>query len=71
MMINRSQEERREVAIEIWKEVIRLVPSDVHVRSAIVGVMPEANELAEELCEYLQAMKRFPGRPKQDLFFGE
>ena len=64
-----NKTEKREKAIEIWREVIRLVPSDVHVQAAIVDCIPEVNELAEELYEYLQAMKAFPGKPRQEIFF--
>ena len=70
-MINGSRAERREKALRIWEEVIRLIPSDVHVRAAVVDVIPEANEVAEELCEHLRAWQNFPKASNQQVFFGE
>ena len=69
MILFENQAEKREKAIHIWQEVIRLIPTDVHVRAAVVDCIPQANEIAEELYEYLQAMQAFPGRPKHDVFF--
>ena len=70
-MINASKAERREKALRIWREVIQLVPTDVHVRAAVVDVIPEANEIAEELCEHLSAWMAFPKASNQQVFFGD
>ena len=68
-MINSSKAERREKALTIWEEVIRLIPTDVHVRAAVVDVVPEANEVAEELCEHLRSWRAFPKATNQQIFF--
>jgi hypothetical protein len=70
-MINGSRMERREKALRIWEEVIRLIPTDVHVRAAVVDVIPEANEIAEELCEHLRAWQNFPKASNSQVFFGD
>ena len=70
-MINSSRMERREKALRIWEEVIKLIPTDVHVRAAVVDVIPEANEIAEELCEHLRAWQNFPKANNSQVFFGD
>ena len=66
-----NRAERREKALIIWEEKIRLIPSDVHIDAALWQVIPEVNEVAEELCEMIRAARNFPSVPKQELFFPE
>ena len=63
--------ERREKALIIFEEQIRLIPTDVQVQCAIWNVQPEMREVAEELVEYIRAARAFPKAPKQEVFFGE
>ena len=65
-----NRAENRERALAIWAEKIRLIPNDVQVDCAIWGVSSEMREVAEELVEYINACKAFPGT-KQELFFGD
>ncbi len=62
--------ENREKALAIWAEKIRLIPSDVQLDGALWNVSSEVKEVAEELVEYINACKAFPGT-KQQLFFGD
>ena len=64
-----DRQERREKALVIWEDVIRLIPSDVHVSGALFGVMDECNEVAEELCEHLRSWRAYPSATKEQLFF--
>lgn len=63
--------ERREKALIIWEEKIRLIPSDVQVECAIWDVQPEMREVAEEVVEYIRAARAFPRAKKSEVFFGE
>ena len=63
--------EKREKALIIFEEQIRLIPTDVQVQCAIWNVQPEMREVAEELVEYIRAARAFPKAPKQEVFFGE
>ena len=63
--------EKREKALIIWEEKIRLIPSDVQVECALWMCQPEMREVAEELVEYIRAARAFPKAPKQEVFFGE
>ena len=60
---------RREKALVIWEDVIRLIPNDVHVSGALFDVMPEVNEVAEEICEHLRSWRAYPKATKEQLFF--
>ena len=63
--------EKREKALIIWEEKIRLIPSDVQVECALWMCQPEMREVAEELVEYIRAARAFPRAKKQEIFFGE
>jgi hypothetical protein len=63
--------ERRERALVIFEEKIRLIPTDVQVECALFGCSSEMYEVAEEICEWLRATRAFPKAPKQELFFGD
>ena len=63
--------ERREKALIIWEEQIRLIPTDVQVQCAIWNVQPEMREVAEEIVEYIRAARAFPKAKKSEVFFGE
>jgi len=63
--------ERRERALIIWEEKVRLIPTDVQVDCAIWGCQPEMREVAEEICEWLRANRAYPKRPPMETFFGE
>ncbi len=65
----KTRAERREMALAIWAEKIRLIPTDVHVEGALWDCIAECNEVSEELVEYINACKAFPGT-KKELFFG-
>jgi hypothetical protein len=64
-----NRQERREKALIIWEDVIRLIPSDAHVSGALFDVMPEINEVAEELCEHLRSWRAYPKASKEQIFF--
>ena len=63
--------ERREKALIIWEEKIRLIPTDVQVECAIWAVQSDMREVAEELVEYIRAARAFPKAKKSEVFFGE
>ena len=63
--------EKREKALIIWEEKIRLIPSDVQVECALWMCQLEMREVAEELVEYIRAARAFPKAKKQEIFFGE
>ena len=63
--------EKRERALIIFEEQIRLLPSEVRLQSSLWGVGPETNEVAEELVEFLRAARAFPKASNQEVFFGE
>ena len=63
--------ERREKALIIWEEKIRLIPTDVQVECAIWDVQSDMREVAEELVEYIRAARAFPKAKKSEVFFGE
>jgi uncharacterized oligopeptide transporter (OPT) family protein len=63
--------EKREKALIIWEEQIRLIPTDVQVQCAIWDVQPYMREVAEELVEYLRAARAFPKATKNEVFFEE
>ena len=63
--------ERREKALIIWEEKIRLIPTDVQVECALWDVQSDMREVAEELVEYIRAARAFPKAKKSEIFFGE
>ena len=64
-------QERREKALIIWEERVRLVPTDVQVDCALWGCQSEMREIAEEMSEWLRTQRAFPTANKRELFFGE
>lgn len=68
-MISSSRADRREKALTIWEEVIRLIPTDVHVQGSVTGCISECNEVAEELCEHLRSWRAFPKATNEEIFF--
>ena len=64
-----NRAERREKALIIWEEKIRLIPTDVQLDGAIWDVQSEVAEVAEELVEMIRAARNFPMATKQELFF--
>lgn len=63
--------EKREKALIIFEEQIRLIPTDIQVQCALWNVQPEMREVAEELVEFIRAARAFPKAPKQEIFFGD
>ena len=66
-----NRAEKREKALILWSECIRLMPTDLQVQGALWDVMPECYEVAEELTEWIAAARAFPTAPKQEIFFPE
>ena len=64
-----NRAERREKALIIWEETIRLLPSDLQVQAALWDVVPECHEVAEEMTEWLRASRAYPRQPKEEVFF--
>lgn len=64
-----SYQDRREKALIIWEEAVRLLPTDVQVQCALWNVQSEMREIAEEMTEYLRAARNYPSKPKHDVFF--
>ncbi len=64
-----NRAERREKALIIWGECIRLMPTDLQVQAALWDVVPECYEVAEEMGEWLAAARAYPAAPKQEVFF--
>ena len=64
-----NRAERREKALIIWEESIRLMPTDLQVQAALWDVVPECHEVAEEMGEWLRAARAYPSAPKQEVFF--
>ena len=61
----------REKALIIWEGAIKLLPSDVQVEGALWNIQPEIREVAEELTEYIRAIRAFPRATKHEVFFEE
>jgi len=66
-----NYQEKREKALIIFEEQIRLIPTDIQVQCALWGCQSEMREVAEEICEYLRACRAYPKAPKQEIFFGD
>jgi len=66
-----SYQEKREKALIIFEEQIRLIPTDVQVQCALWNVQPEMREVAEEIVEFIRAARAFPKANRQEIFFGE
>ena len=66
-----DRRERRERALIIWMEKIKLIPSDVQVECALWNCQREMQEVKEELIEYIRAIRAFPRASKHEIFFGD
>jgi len=66
-----DKQRRREQALIIWEGSIRLKPSDVQVEGAVWNVQTEIDDVAEELIEYIRAIRAFPRATKHEVFFEE
>ncbi len=66
-----NYQEKREKALVLWEEAVRLIPTDIQVQGALWGCGSECNEVAEEVAEYLRACRAYPSMPKNQVFFGE
>ena len=64
-------QERREKALIIWDEAVRLIPSEVQVQGALWMCQSEMREIAEEMSEWLRTQRAFPKANKRELFFGD
>jgi hypothetical protein len=64
-----NRAERREKALIIWEESVRMMPTDLQVQAALWDVVPECHEVAEEMSEWLRAARAYPSAPKEELFF--
>ena len=63
--------ERREKALIIFEEQLKLIPTDIQVQCALWDCQSEMREVAEEVCEWLRAARAYPKVRKQEIFFGE
>ena len=66
-----DKQRKREQALIMWEGVIKLMPTDLQVESAVWNCQLEAREVAEELVEYIRAMRAFPNATKHEVFFEE
>ena len=62
---------QREKALIMWEGVIRLIPDQIQVESALWNNQREAREVAEELIDYIKAIRAFPKATKHEVFFEE
>ena len=66
-----DRQRKREQALLMWEGVIKLIPSDIQVEGAIWNCQDEVREVAEELTEYIRAIRAFPKATKHEVFFEE
>jgi len=66
-----SYADRRERALIIIEEKLKLVPTDIRVDCAVWGCTSEMNEVIEEVCEWIRTARAFPKTSKREIFFGE
>ena len=64
-----NRAERREKALILWSETVRLMPTDLQVQAALWDVLPERHEVPEEMREWLAAARAYPTQPKDEMFF--
>ena len=64
-----NRAERREKALIIWEECVRMMPSDLQLQAALWDVVPECHEVAEEMSEWLRAARAYPKATKDEMFF--
>jgi len=62
---------QREKALIMWEGCIKLIPDSIQVESALWNNQREAREVAEELIEYIRAIRAFPRATKHEVFFEE
>ncbi len=62
---------QREKALIMWEGVIRLIPDQIQVEAALWNNQREAREVAEELIDYIKAIRAFPKATKHEVFFEE
>ena len=66
-----DRQRKREQALIIWEGAIRLLPSDVQVEAAVWNCQDEMRDVAEELIDYIRAIRAFPKATKHEVFFEE
>ena len=66
-----DRQRKREQALIIWEGAIKLLPSDVQVECAVWNCQDEMRDVAEELVEYIRAIRAFPRATKHEIFFEE
>ena len=66
-----DKQRKREQALIMWEGSIKLMPTDLQVEAAVWNCQAEAREVAEELVEYIRAMRAFPNATKHEVFFEE
>ena len=66
-----DKQRKREQALIMWEGSIKLMPTDLQVEAAVWNCQTEAREVAEELVEYIRAMRAFPNATKHEVFFEE
>ena len=66
-----DRQRKREQALVMWEGVIKLMPTDLQVEAAVWNCQQEAREVAEELVEYIHAIRAFPKATKHEIFFEE
>ena len=64
-----NRQERREKALVIWEDAIKLLPNDVQISGALFDCMPECREVAEEMIEHLRSWRAYPKANKEQIFF--
>ena len=66
-----DRERKREQALIMWEGVIKLLPTDIQVEAAVWNCQDEVRDVAEELVEYIRAIRAFPKATKHEVFFEE
>jgi tetratricopeptide (TPR) repeat protein len=66
-----DHQRQREKALIMWEGAIKLIPDSIQVESALWNNQREAREVAEELVEYIRAIRAFPKATKHEVFFEE
>lgn len=66
-----DRQRKREQALIMWEGVIKLLPTDIQVEAAVWNCQDEVRDVAEELVEYIRAIRAFPRATKHEVFFEE
>ena len=66
-----NNQRKREQALIMWEGAIKLMPTDLQVEAAVWNCQTEARDVAEELVEYIRAIRAFPKATKHEIFFEE